>query len=102
MEFVVWCEGDGYICGEDGWVFRLRGWVNVEEAEVYDKDGLAFGYGRRICLGREIAMELYKGSLQIMSVFADTHHELTKLWFFRTFETQLIDKRGSGTFSIIG
>ncbi|CAD0049001.1 unnamed protein product [Aureobasidium pullulans] len=66
----------------------LERWLeDGEKTRQYNKYNMAFGYGARVCLGREIAnMELYKAPLQ----------------FFRMFEPVLANKEEPGKYLIKG
>ncbi|KAF9891592.1 hypothetical protein FE257_003603 [Aspergillus nanangensis] len=80
-------QRDTAMFGEDAEEFNPDRWMDPEKAKLYNKYLFTFGYGARICLGRDVAMmELFKGPLQ----------------FFRHFKPKVVSGKPAAHFAIKG
>ncbi|KAF6836436.1 cytochrome p450 [Colletotrichum plurivorum] len=79
---------DESVFGPDADEFRPERWLeNEERTREMLKYNMGFGYGARVCLGRDLAMmELSKAPLQ----------------FFRTFKPEILNKEQPGRYMVKG
>ncbi|KAE8153030.1 cytochrome P450 [Aspergillus avenaceus] len=80
-------QRDPALFGPDAEEFRPERWLDADKTKLYNKHMLTFGYGSRVCLGRNIAMmELFKAPLQ----------------FFRRYTPRVVPDSPSAKFVIKG
>ncbi|KAI5845680.1 putative cytochrome P450 monooxygenase [Morchella snyderi] len=81
-------QRDKTVYGEDSEIFRPERWLeDPKKAQEMDKYDFTWGFGTRVCLGKNIAlMELHKAPVQ----------------FFRLFTPELVNKDRPSTYVVAG